>query len=285
MQIMKTKSKKQITGIIGYPLSHTFSPYMHNAGFRKFRLDWEYKVFETKSEDVKKIIYQIKEQGIKGINVTIPHKQAVMPYLDKIDKAAETIGAVNTVVNKKGILTGYNTDYLGFIASLKKHKVGLKNKNVVMLGAGGAAHAIGYAINLSKPKNFFIYNIDIPMIQRLMRKLKLKKIKAGDIDKSAEKDRIISNADFIVNATSVGMHGNEVPYVLPELKKGCVVYDLIYNPPLTGFLKQAQQKGVKVINGLDMLIYQGIEAFYLWTGKRPEYSLYKKAVSGYLKNK
>src|SRR5208337_5442645 len=149
--------KKQITGIIGYPLSHTLSPFMHNAGFKKFGLRWEYKVFETKPENVKKFINKIREQAIKGINVTIPHKHAVMPFLDKIDKAAATIGAVNTIVNKNGFLTGYNTDYLGFIASLKKYKVDLKNKNVVMIGAGGAAHAVGYAINLSKPKSFHIY--------------------------------------------------------------------------------------------------------------------------------
>ena len=239
---MKTIFKKQITGIIGYPLSHTLSPYMHNAGFKKFGLDWEYRVFETKPDDVKKFIQKIREQGLKGINVTIPHKHAVMPYLDKIDRAAETIGAVNTIVNKNSFLIGYNTDYLGFIYSLKKHKVNLKNKNVVMLGAGGAAHAIGYAINLSKPKSFYIYNIDIPMIGRLVKKLKLKNVKTGDINKTAEKDRIFSNADFIVNATSVGMHSNEVPYVLPELKKGCVIYDLIYNPPLTEFLKKLEKK-------------------------------------------
>jgi shikimate dehydrogenase len=275
---MKTKSQKQITGIIGYPLSHTLSPLMHNAGFKKFGLSWEYRVFETKPGNVKKFIDKIREEAIKGINVTIPHKHAVMPFLDKIDKAAKTIGAVNTIVNKKGFLTGYNTDYLGFIASLKKHKVNLKNKNVVMIGAGGAAHAVGYAINSFKPRSFYIYNIDIPMINRLVKKLKIKNVKTGDIKKTAEKDKIFAQADFIINATSVGMHDNNMPYELGTLKKGCVVYDLIYNPPLTKFLKHARSKGTRILNGLDMLIYQGIEAFYLWTGKRPAYGLYKNAI-------
>ncbi len=275
---MKTKSRKQITGIIGYPLSHTLSPLMHNAGFKKFGLNWEYKVFETKPEDVKKFIGKIREQPIKGINVTIPHKHSVMPFLDRIDKAAKTIGAVNTIVNKNGFLIGHNTDYLGFIASLKKHRVNLKNKNVVMLGAGGAAHAVGYAINLSRPKSFYIYNIDTPMIKRLVKKLKLKNVKTGDIIKTKEKDKILANADFIVNATSVGMHDSNVPYKLGTLKKGCVVYDLIYNPPLTKFLKHARSRGARIINGLDMLIYQGIEAFCLWTGKKLGYDLFKNAI-------
>ena len=270
-------------GIIGFPLGHTLSPAMHNASFEKFKLDSEYLVFETRPEQVGEFIDKMRKEGIKGINVTIPHKHTVMKYLDKIDKAARTIGAVNTIVNNKGKLTGYNTDYLGFLKTLELNKIKLKGKEVVMIGAGGAAHALAYAIKLLTPKKFHIINIDMAMSETLLKKLKLKNIKLHNLDKTAEKDAIIAKADFIINATSVGMHDHEVPYKIDKLKKSAVVYDLIYNPAKTEFLKQAEKKGVKIINGLDMLIWQGIEAFKIWTGKTPDYKFVKKAVDAYLK--
>ncbi len=276
---------KNITGIIGYPLSHTLSPAMHNNSYKHFKMDWEYDVFEMKAEAIADFMKKVRADGIKGLNVTIPHKHVVMKYLDRVDKAAKVIGAVNTVVNKDGILTGYNTDYIGFIKSLEKHKVDLTGKKVVMIGAGGAAHAIGYALNTFNPKSFHIYNIDIPMMIGLVKQLKLKGIKAADIKPSEEKDAVIASADFIINCTSVGMHGDAVPYDIKKFKKSAVVFDLIYNPAKTPFLKNAEKKGAKVINGLDMLIYQGIEAFYLWTGKTPTYDLVKKAVNAYWRKK
>ncbi len=273
--------EKIITGIIGYPLSHTLSPLMHNSVFRKYKMNWEYKVFEIKSEDLPVFIKNMKKENIRGLNVTIPYKQTVMLLIDKIDKAAKTIGAVNTILNSKGKLIGFNTDYLGFIKSLEKNKINLKNKKVVMFGAGGAAHAIAYSINLMAPADFYIYNIDVPMIQGLIKKLKLKNMVFGDIIKTQEKDKILSEADFIINTTSVGMHNNNVIYKLPDLKKGVIVYDLIYNPAKTEFLKQAEKKGAKVINGMDMLIYQGMGSFKIWTGRQSNYILIKKKLNEY----
>jgi shikimate dehydrogenase len=278
-------SAKHITGIIGYPLSHTLSPVMHNAVFKKYNMDWEYRVYETKPEDVGAMLGNMRKQGIRGINVTIPYKQVVMQYLDKTDKAAAAIGAVNTVVNKKGRLTGYNTDYIGFGETLKKNKIGLKGKTVIMLGAGGAAHALAYMINMQKPARFYIYNIDLPMIHRLVKKLKLKKVITGDISNSEEKNRIFASADLIINATSVGQHDRNVPYKLDRLKKGAVVYDIIYNPAMTEFLKLAQKKGAKVINGLDMLIYQGMHSFKLWTGRKSDYRTIMKALKKFFNGK
>jgi shikimate dehydrogenase len=281
----KKKVFKNITGILGYPLSHTFSPAMHNNSFKFFKMDWEYKIFEMTADKVRDFMWKLRKESMKGINVTIPHKQFIMQYMDKIDSAAEIIGAVNTVVNDNGVITGYNTDYLGFVESLKKEKVNLKNKKVVMIGSGGAAHAIGYAVNTFKPKQFYIYNIDIPMTAGLVKQLKLKGVITGDITKTAEKDEVIASADFIVNCTSVGMHNNDSPYKIDKLKKGAVVFDVIYNPAKTEFLKRAEKLGAKIINGLDMLIFQGIESFYLWTGKRPKYALVKKSVEAFLRKK
>lgn len=267
-----------ITGIIGYPLSHTLSPVMHNAVFKKYGMPWEYRVFETKPEDVVFMIKSMRREGIRGINVTIPHKHAVMNYLDKTDRAAAAIGAVNTIVNKNGKLTGYNTDYLGFGMTLRKNKINLKGRTVVMLGAGGAAHALAYAINLQKPAKFYILNIDVPMIERLVSRIKLKKALYSDISRTKAKDEILASADFIINATSVGQHDKKAPYKIRKLKKGAVVYDIIYNPAKTPFLKLAQKKGARIMNGLDMLIYQGMESFRLWTGRKSDYGAIKKAL-------
>ncbi len=271
--------KKIITGIIGYPLSHTLSPAMHNAVFKKYGMPWEYRVFETKPEDVGFMLRGMRKEGIRGINVTIPHKHAVMNYLKKIDKAAAAIGAVNTIVNKGGKLIGYNTDYLGFGMTLKKNRINLKGRTVVMLGAGGAAHALAYTINLEKPAKFYILNIDVPMIERLVRKLKLKKTMYSDISPIKAKDEILASADFIINATSVGQHDKRVPYKIKKLKKGAVVYDIIYNPAKTPFLKLARKKGARTLNGLDMLTYQGMESFKLWTGRKSDYGAIKRALS------
>jgi shikimate dehydrogenase len=278
-------AKKTITGIIGFPLSHTLSPVMHNAVYKKYKMNWEYKVFETKPEDVPAVIDKMRKEKIRGLNVTIPHKHAVMPLLDKIDRAAVEIGAVNTVVNDKGILTGYNTDYLGFLETLKKAGISLKGKKVVMFGAGGAAHAIGYAINSLMPAGLFIFNIDALMTKRLVKQLKLKKVKAASLKKTVAKDKIIASADFVINCTSVGMHGNQVPYEINMLKKGAVVYDIIYNPEKTEFLLRAEVMGAKIMNGLDMLIYQGMESFRLWTGKNSDYKLARKKTDDFFEKK
>ena len=275
--------KKTLTGIIGFPLSHTLSPAMHNSSFKKFKMDWEYRAFQMKAEEVRDFMWKLRKTGIKGINVTIPHKQYIMQYMDKLDRAADTIGAVNTVVNNDGEITGYNTDYMGFKESLKKNKVDLKNKKVVMIGAGGAARAIAYALKSFELKELYIYNIDLPMIDSLVKQLKLKNIIKGDITKTQEKDVVMASADFIINCTPIGMHGKGEPYKIDKFKKGAAVYDLIYNPAKTPFLKNAGEKGAKTINGLDMLIYQGIESFFLWTGKRPAYVMVKKAVEAFLR--
>lgn len=267
--------KKTLTGIIGYPLHHTLSPLMHNSVFKKYKMNWEYGVYETKPEDVGKFMKKMRSDGMRGVNVTVPHKHLAMKYLDKIDKAAKTVGAVNTVINKKGKLTGYNTDYLGFAQTLKDNNVKLKNRTVVMFGSGGAAHAVAYEINSQKPKEFHIVNIDIPMAERLSEKIKLKNYKIWMLKPSRALDEIIARADFIINTTSVGLDKKSMPYKIAKIKKGTPVYDIIYNPAVTPFLKRAKKLGGKIINGIDMLIYQGMEAFKIWTGKKSDYRLIK----------
>lgn len=263
---------KNIVGLIGYPLSHTLSPVMHNSVFEKYKMNWEYRVFELKKEELKDFIKKMKKENIKGVNVTVPYKQEIMKYLDSIDKGAAKIGAVNTIVNKNSKLKGYNTDYLGFEISLKKHKIKIKGKDVLLFGAGGAAHSVVYVLQKQKPRVIDIVNIDIPMAENLVKKLNVENARIWYLKESEVIDALVKNADFIINATSVGLDKKSLPYKIKKLKKrGIPVYDLIYNPPLTPFLKQAKKKGAKIINGLDMLIYQGMEAFKLWTGKKSDY--------------
>jgi len=280
---MRKKEEKHITGLIGYPLGHTLSPAMHNAVFKRLKLNWEYRVFETKPKDVGKAIKRVRKEKMKGINVTVPHKHMVMKYLDRIDRAAKAVGAVNTVVNKNGKLAGYNTDYLGFLTVLKKNRIKIKNKRIVLIGAGGAAHAVVYALNLLKPHKIDIVNIDIPMSIRLVKKLKPKRVRTWMLKKTPVIDWLIAKADFVINATSVGMDKKSNPYRIDKIRRGTPVFDLIYNPAVTPFLKRAKQKGARIYNGLDMLIYQGMESFYLWTGKRSHYPTVKKAVTKYFK--
>lgn len=271
--------QKQIVGLIGYPLSHSLSPVMHNSVFKKYGMDWEYKIFELKKEELKNFIKKMKKEKIKGVNVTVPYKQEIMKYLDSIDKAAKSVGAVNTIVNKNGKLVGYNTDYIGFENTLKKYKINVKGKNVVLFGAGGAAHAVCFALKKHKPKIIDIVNIDIPMAENLVKNLKLKDYRIWYLKKSEVIDALVKKADFIINATSVGLDKKSNPYKIDKLKKkGIPVYDLIYNPAVTPFLKQAKIKGARIINGLDMLIYQGMEAFKLWTGRESDYDTIIKAL-------
>ncbi len=275
--------EKNIVGLIGYPLSHTLSPVMHNAVFQKYKMNWEYKVFELKKDELKDFIRKMKKENIAGVNVTVPYKQEVVKYLDKIDKGAEKIGAVNTIVNNKGKLTGYNTDYLGFEKTLKKNKIYIKGRDVLLFGAGGAAHAIVYVLNKQKPRIIDIVNIDIPMAENLVKKLNVKNVRIWYLKESEVIDTLVENADFIINATSVGLDKKSMAYKIKKInRKGIPVYDLIYNPKVTPFLKQAKKKGAKIINGLDMLIYQGMEAFKLWTKKESNYKTVVNALKKYI---
>ncbi len=280
------RKNKKITGLIGYPLGHTLSPVMHNAVFKKKKMNWEYRVFELKPREKGKFIKKMKKEKIAGINVTVPYKQSIMKYLDKTDRAAAAIGAVNTVKNRNSKPAGYNTDYTGFEKSLDKNKIKVKGKNVVLFGAGGAAHAVVYALKKRKPEMIDIINIDIPMARRLVKKLKPKNARIWILKKTKVIDVLVKKADFVINATSVGLDKKSNPYKISGLKKkGIPVYDVIYNPAVTPFLKQAKKKGGKIINGLDMLIYQGMESFRIWTGRQSDYNTVKKAVNSFLRKK
>jgi shikimate dehydrogenase len=272
--MLNTETK--LFAILGCPVKHSFSPQIQNKWFEKENLNCIYLAFEPKPEDLKKTMESLKLLGFQGINITIPHKIEVMKYVDFTEKAAKKIGSVNTIVFKGGKLYGYNTDHLGFSQDLIAKNVRLKNKNVLVIGAGGGARAIVYALKESKAKNIYIANRTFENAEQLAEMFK---IKAVDINNAGE---VLPDVDMLVNTSACGMKKTDVlPFKADRIKNGLIVYDLIYNK-ITPFTKLAKDKGLKIFTGVGMLIRQGACGFKIWTGKYPNIEiaerLFKKNV-------
>ena len=276
--------KTKIYGVIGDPIEHTMSPLMHNAAFAKMGVDYWYIPFRVSKENLGKAIESIKALNIRGLNVTIPHKVAVIPFLDKLDPLAEKIGAVNTIVNENGILTGYNTDATGFLEALRERGNKPRRKNIVILGAGGAARAIAFVL-AERDAHLVILNrqLEIDWAEELSHCISLtfkKDVKALELD---EKNlaTVLDQADIIVNTTSVGMIPDidKTPVPAKLLRPGLVVFDIVYNPIRTRLLREAEAAGAKTISGIDMLVWQGALAVEKWTGlKEPRGLMREKAI-------
>jgi shikimate dehydrogenase len=261
---------------------------MHNAAFQQLRLDYVYVTFNVKSEGLQRAIEGMKALNIRGFNVTMPHKVAVMQFLDNIDPLAEKIGAVNTIVNDNGVLTGYNTDGLGFLQALHDKDVGPEGKTVLVLGAGGAAKAISVVL-AEETANLIILNrkLELDWAQALANRI------AQNYDVNVSADELnrenliqaLNIADILVNATSVGMNPDPDKTLVDAdlLCANMIVADAIYNPPLTRLLKEARHAGAKTIDGLGMLVGQGAIAFEKWTGQHAPIDLMRETVSRLLK--
>ncbi len=260
-------------GIFGYPIGHSISPAMHNAAFTTAGIDAVYEAWETTAEDLTVGVVALRDDSYLGANVTVPHKQAVMEHLDEIDDLATRIGAVNTIVNRNGRLLGSNTDALGFINSLQDQAgISVAGLNVVLVGAGGAARAAAYALADAQTGALTIANRTAERAVSLADE-----VGHGGVETAAfsiSDPNFLSaceRADLIINSTSVGMlHGpaeGESPIPPDVIPPGCVVYDMVYNPPDTPLLVQAEKAGAKVVGGLPMLVYQGAAAWTRWTGR------------------
>ncbi len=273
-----------IYGIIGNPVRHSVSPYMQTQAFLKLNINAVYVPFEVQEEDIPQVIMSLKVLNIKGINVTIPYKEAIIPYLDKVDKDALNIGSVNTIKIENKIAKGFNTDAPGFILALKEKNISVKNKNIIILGAGGTSKALGYILLKEGASNIFLVNRTLEKAKKLENNLKT----YGSIKAYPLKDEIIKNlikqADILINTTSIGLKENDPPlfdYDLLRENRNLVVVDVIYfNTPL---LKKAQEFNLKSINGKGMLLYQGALAFEIWTGKKAPIDVMKKALNKILK--
>jgi shikimate dehydrogenase len=269
---MTITGKTKIIGIIGLPIEHTLSPAMHNAAFAALSLDYCYVPFLVNPDALEDAIKAVRALNIQGINVTVPHKENVIAYLDDIDPEASFIGAVNTIVNAEGRLAGYNTDGRGFMQSLDENKIEPGGKDILILGAGGAARSLGYYL-VQKARSLTLHGRTKSRVENL----------SSDLNKIANNVSIchdLSEAGryhMIINTTPLGLKAEDpLPLDTSYLKPGQIVYDLIYKS--TKLLEQASKKGCTSMNGLGMLLWQGALAFELWTGKRPDVSVMRSAL-------
>ncbi len=269
--------KTKIIGIIGKNIENSLSPLIHNQIILKHSLNFCYLPFQVAETDLDKAIQGIKALNIRGANITFPYKEKVIKFLDEVEESARRIGAVNTIVNNKVFLTGYNTDVIGFKKSLQDNgKFVIKEKNAVILGAGGAARGVIYTLLEEGIEEISIFNRTLEKAKKIKQDFSpffpQSSINIFSFEQDNIKDKI-KEANLLVNATSIGMAFQIDNTPLPDEKlfhPNLLVYDLIYHPAKTLFLKQAERAGAKIINGLPMLVYQGIESFYLWTGLKPE---------------
>jgi len=267
----------KIIGVIGKNIKNSLSPLFHNQIILKHSLNFCYLPFQVAETDLSKAIQGIKTLNTRGVNITFPYKEKVIEFLDEVEESARRIGAVNTIVNNKGFLTGYNTDVIGFKKSLQEDgKFVIKGKKAVILGAGGAARAVVYALLEEEIEEICIFNRTLEKAKKIKQNLLsfFPKSRIGVFLLEGEnlKEKI-EKTHLLVNATSLGMPPRVDNTPLPDEKlfhPNLLVYDLIYHPARTLFLRQAKRAGAKIINGLPMLVYQGIESFYLWTGLKLE---------------
>jgi len=269
--------KTKIIGLIGENIENSLSPLFHNQIILKHSLNFCYLPFQVAEADLGEAIQGIRALNIRGVNITFPYKEKVIEFLDELEESARRIGAVNTIVNNKGNLSGYNTDVIGFKKSLQdKGKFVIKEKKAVILGAGGAARGVIYTLLEEGIEEINIFNRTLEKAEKIKQDFSpffpWSSINIFSFEQDNIKDKI-KEANFLVNATSIGMASQVGNTPLPDEKlfhPNLLVYDLIYHPAKTLFLKQAERAGAKILNGVPMLVYQGIESLYLWTGFRLE---------------
>lgn len=260
--------------LIGDPVEHSISPQMHNAAYKELGINYEYRLMKTSAEDLKKTADRMRAAEIAGFNVTVPHKEAIMQFLDYIDDSASLIGAVNAVRNEGGKLKGYNTDSIGFIESLTRDAGFVpKGKKILLIGAGGAAKAVAVALCKEEVCEIAIKDIDTPKASAMAESLtKHFQNRIYSISDDNSLKQFMVNCDCIVNATPIGMYPKIDTSPIKEdspLREGQTVYDLVYNPAETKFTRTAAGKGAKAFTGLGMLVRQGAAAFELFTEKIP----------------
>lgn len=280
--------KTKVFGILGFPVKHSLSPVFQNAALRAKGINAVYVPFEVPPERLKDAVRGLAALGVCGVNVTIPHKEAILPLLDELSPGARAIAAANTVIFKSGRSAGYNTDAEGFLISLKKDlKVTPNKKTIVVFGAGGAAKAIAYA--LAREKAASITFVDI--FNQKARELALKtgrdfprcRTKAIAFLKSRIDEEVL-NSDILVNASPVGMKKGDPCIVSPNaLHKDLAVYDIVYNPSATPLLREAGRRRVKAAGGIGMLLYQGAASFELFTGVKAPVAVMRAALKKVVK--
>ncbi|MEE9519189.1 MAG: shikimate dehydrogenase [bacterium] len=258
--------------IIGHPLGHTLSPLMHNTAFQELGLPYYYEAEDVPPDGLAEAVGRFRAEGVVGLSVTIPHKEAILPFLDEVDEEVERLGAANTVVLVEGRFVGTNTDGIGFMRSLKEDGgYDPEGRSAVVLGAGGAARAVAAHLALSGADSVVIANRTLSRAERLAtdlaRAVGRQCFEPLPLEATATAEAI-RQADCLINATSVGMAGDRrLPVPAALIEPHLVVCDIVYRPLVTPLLEAALARGASIINGLGMLVYQGAEAFRRWTGQ------------------
>ena len=267
----------QLLALLGSPVGHSASPAMYNYSFEKLGLDYAYVGFDVKEEGMEQAIEAMKLFNMRGCNVTMPGKNIAVKFMDELSPAAELIGAVNTIVNDNGHLTGHNTDGVGFVRNLKEHGVEVAGKKLVIAGGGGAATAIQCQCALDGAREITIFNKKDAFFQRsvdtaekIMKKLPECIVNVYDIDDIDKMTEEINSAEIFINGTIVGMKPMDDQSVIKDtsvFRKDLVVCDVVYNPEETKLLREAREAGCTCIGGKGMLLWQGVAAFKLYTGQ------------------
>ncbi|MDR2700289.1 MAG: shikimate dehydrogenase [Nitrososphaerota archaeon] len=277
---MTVSGRTRVCAVIGDPVEHSLSPVIQNAAFYALNLDVIYTAFRVKPSDVANALSGIRALGVLGLNVTMPHKEAVIAHLDWIDDTAKFLNTVNTIHHKNGKMLGYSTDGIGAFRALKENGSDPQGKRVLIFGAGGAARSIAHAL-IQEADELVILNRTVSEAEKLSELLKRKfgkKISVGSLSSEVVKEKI-SDSDILLNTTSAGMNPNiNQSLVMSDiLKSDLTVMDIVYNPYKTQLAKDAQAAGIKVISGVEMLIYQGAAAFEIWTGQQAPVQVMRKA--------
>ncbi len=277
---------KQV-GLVGYPVSHSLSPIMQQAAFDALEIDARYFLWETPKDQLARKVDSLRSPDFLGANVTIPYKEDVLHLVDECDPFAERIGAVNTIVNRNGCLYGYNTDAQGFISALleyEDHPFECAGKNAVILGTGGAARAAAVGLVDYSVGEILLIGRTETQLQKILHDIGAKTSKCATLLKGAlfgdDVASHLSRADLIINATPVGLKPDDLPLLIDVnmLPTTAMVMDMIFNPPLTPLLLSARSHGCQIMNGLSMLLYQGVLAFELWTGRSAPIQVMQKAL-------
>lgn len=266
----------QVYGVIGDPVEHSLSPPMHRAAFKSLQIDADYSRFRVKEGDVKNAIEGSKSLGIDGLNITVPHKETVAS-LSKVEKVgiAKNIEAINTL--DLGSMKGYNTDVVGARKALENSGTKIKNKKVVIVGAGGAARAVAYGL-AEKASSLDIINRTTEKAIKLAEEID-DKARGHSLGSSKE---LIEKADIVINATSVGMKEEKSPFPVDYLHSNLTVFDLVYRPIETYLLREAKKRGAKTVDGISMLVLQGAESLKIWTGKNPPIDVMEQKIRNIL---
>jgi len=235
--------------VIGDPINHSLSPNIHSAAFRELNLDSSYIGYRIPKGELESGVEGLKKIKISGFNVTIPHKVEMMKYLDKMDESCSIIGAVNTVVNNEGVLKGYNTDMDGFLEPLKKRNISIQDKKILLIGAGGAARAIIAGMSKEKAERVDIANRTTKNAEKLSEFAT--RIELSTNVKKIEEIKNLQNYDIIINSTSLGLKNELSPISFEQINQDSVIYDIVYSPMNTDFIKKAKDKKLEVIYGYD----------------------------------